>query len=431
MADKKTIHLNSDFFNLRKTRKKRPNLNDADESGTGNPAAKRTPPPITMSPLLKQKMLERRLRENKLQQLQKQFNRPKLATTNTTTKPALGGNAQPALNDDFNDSMNYLQTLKSFNSVEHEKQSYLKNKQRKQEDLHKRTLHNPYRLRNHVEPPAPSTFDDFNINLDLPPELLAENGTMLRPFGTNATESGDTSHFNNLALSSVVPSYNVDKAVPYGILRNGIKPTYRDWIKNSGTPASTSTSTFASPSASSFNMGVGVGTSTDNTLTPRQLAQQKIRYLREQLYNRQSLAAETTAATATGTQPPTTPTTLQPGETPIKKVTKTTYTHKYTLGRSKVKKSIAVLIKNSTIRNKIIDAHNELKTHSIPDIKRFLREHNLIKIGTNAPNDVLRQLYENSILTGDVVNTNGSVLLHNFTKSNMEDVFMDTMPPPE
>ena len=41
-------------------------------------------------------------------------------------------------------------------------------------------------------------------------------------------------------------------------------------------------------------------------------------------------------------------------------------------------------------------------------------EKNLIKIGSTAPNDVLRTIYEQSILAGDVTNTSGDIQIHNF-----------------
>jgi hypothetical protein len=39
---------------------------------------------------------------------------------------------------------------------------------------------------------------------------------------------------------------------------------------------------------------------------------------------------------------------------------------------------------------------------------------NLIKIGSTAPNDVLRILYEQSILAGDITNVEPATQLHNF-----------------
>ena len=63
-------------------------------------------------------------------------------------------------------------------------------------------------------------------------------------------------------------------------------------------------------------------------------------------------------------------------------------------------------------------AYRDLKHQPIHEIKTYLNEHNLIKIGSKAPNDVIRKLYENSKLTGDVFNLNNDTLLYNLVKSD-------------
>ena len=47
-----------------------------------------------------------------------------------------------------------------------------------------------------------------------------------------------------------------------------------------------------------------------------------------------------------------------------------------------------------------------------------LRKHNLTKIGSSAPEHILRAMYENSYLTGDVKNKNPEILLHNWSKED-------------
>jgi len=48
------------------------------------------------------------------------------------------------------------------------------------------------------------------------------------------------------------------------------------------------------------------------------------------------------------------------------------------------------------------------------DIKNYLSEKNLIKKGSEAPNDVLRKLYEDSILSGNINNLNNDNLVFNY-----------------
>ncbi len=97
-----------------------------------------------------------------------------------------------------------------------------------------------------------------------------------------------------------------------------------------------------------------------------------------------------------------------------KKISKKLTKRKFTLGKSKIHRKVGVLIKDNKTRKKIIEAQKELKRTSMPDIKKYLKHHGLIKVGTTAPNDVLRKMYESSILAGDITNTNKETLIHNF-----------------
>ena len=101
-------------------------------------------------------------------------------------------------------------------------------------------------------------------------------------------------------------------------------------------------------------------------------------------------------------------------DTYIPKLRRITRTYKYKLGKKKDAKHIGLLIKNRDTQKKIKQEVAQLKQQSIQDVKNFLREKNLIKLGSQAPNDVLRKLYEDSVLAGEITNTNNNNLVHNY-----------------
>ena len=101
-------------------------------------------------------------------------------------------------------------------------------------------------------------------------------------------------------------------------------------------------------------------------------------------------------------------------ESYIPKLRRITRTYKYKLGKKKDAKHIGLLIKNRDTQKKIKQEVAQLKQQSIQEVKNFLREKNLIKLGSQAPNDVLRKLYEDSVLAGEITNTNSDNLVHNY-----------------
>ena len=94
---------------------------------------------------------------------------------------------------------------------------------------------------------------------------------------------------------------------------------------------------------------------------------------------------------------------------------KKTIRRTYKIGKSKIHPKVSVLISNRTIRKNITTKTQLLKQTPIHDVKSFLIKRGLIKIGTIAPNDVLRQMYESTtLLCGDVYNHNPETVLYNF-----------------
>ncbi len=87
-------------------------------------------------------------------------------------------------------------------------------------------------------------------------------------------------------------------------------------------------------------------------------------------------------------------------------------TFKYNLGKKH--KVVSVLIKNVATRKNISNEHTRLKEVKLNDMKNYLKRHNLLKSGSNAPPDVIKKLYEQSLLSGDIRNTNKKSIVHNY-----------------
>ena len=61
----------------------------------------------------------------------------------------------------------------------------------------------------------------------------------------------------------------------------------------------------------------------------------------------------------------------------------------------------------------------QLKKVPIRDVRKYLIKQGFIKVGSDTPSDVLRQMYESALLMcGEVKNNNVDMLLHNFFHNN-------------
>ena len=98
----------------------------------------------------------------------------------------------------------------------------------------------------------------------------------------------------------------------------------------------------------------------------------------------------------------------------IPKILRKTKTLKFKLGRNNKNRKIGIYIKNRETLKNIKKDFNKLKDVDIVQVKKYLRQHNLINTGSTSPNDVLREIYEKAILSGEINNKNTNNLLNNF-----------------
>ena len=355
--------------------------------------------PLISPNVLKNKLLKR-IKEHKNRETENNVNNQKKLPTQ---KEETNRNSEAeklklsTFSDEFSDSINYLQTLSKQKKINDEKANYERQKIKKKEQLERQTVKN-YKSMN-----QPNI--ENNINLELPDELISKP---LIPVN-NTPPTGTPIHLST-------------DSVPYGIMKGGTKPTYRDWRKTQRNYD------VSNPSSTLTIQG--------NYLTKENNEREKrLTNLREKLKQKQQEDAkseiliqpvkieqnvETKLPEPNKENIVSLPPVNRNDIIGIKKITTKTIKKKYTLGKNKNKKYVSILVKDRGTRKLILNAQKDLKNKSINQVKEYLREHNFIKIGSNAPNDVLRKLYESAMLAGEITNSSSEILLHNFSKNDQE-----------
>jgi hypothetical protein len=344
--------------------------------------------PLISPSVLKNKLLKR-IKEHKQRETENLENNKRTLAVPQEKNEKI--NEISSYSDEFSDSINYLQTLSNQKKINNEKINYEKQKQKRREELERKTIKNFQPINNSISQQI--------VNVDLPEELR-------QPLINVNTENFIS---NNNPL-------RINDPVPYGVLKGGIKPTYRDWNKTQRNNVVLNPNSALIIEGSLFNKEKSERENRLNNLREKL----KFKHLEEtNKINDDIMMTQNLIQKQIVTNIPE----IRDFNEEIiatKKITKKTIKRKYTLGRSKIKKSVSVLIKDRGTRKKILNAQKELKRKPINDVKIYLREHNLIKIGSNAPNDVIRKLYESAMLAGEITNSNAETLLHNFSKDDKE-----------
>ena len=410
MSTKKTIQINPELFKMSgKTRKNREKK-------------ELTLNPIVSPNNLKNKLLKR-IKDHKTQEI-KGPSSPNI----TGSKPT---STDKSYTDEFYGALDYLSDL---------------TKKRKVTEAKQRSL-NTRTLKNYQPSQLPS---NSGISLDLPPELQ-------EPIKSSTFIPQINEVFN--------VNYRVEDDVPYGCLKNGKKKTYREW-KELSRPTIPDIPDIVRPPTPPKKTGEGFkgmfleGATPIETYKPEQMTLSREERL-EQIKNKlKKMQDQETASKQQSLdefkkleKQLSTPL-LSPlsSLTPLdelnefdkisstnddieelikeredkqeseknKTYLKKTIKRKFTLGKSDKLRRVSVLIKDRQTRKNIITTQKELKKTNITDVKKYLRQHGIIKVGSTCPADILRKTFESAVLTGEVTNTNKETLLHNFLSGDKE-----------
>lgn len=180
---------------------------------------------------------------------------------------------------------------------------------------------------------------------------------------------------------------------PYGCLKGGKKPTYRNWLHSTRKNIENNKPNLILHDEHDFN---------------------------KELHNRQTKLKE--LKTENEKKKPVVRVNeevLNQFDEKMKILNKKTFKKKYKLGRSKKNRTISILLKGFKQKEKIQEEYKKILNDDIKKMKRFLKKRGMLKTGSTAPNDVIRQMYSSSILSGSVNNLNKDVLMHNFLNDDI------------
>tara|TARA_Y100000992_G_scaffold70981_1_gene44554 strand:- start:11591 stop:12679 length:1089 start_codon:yes stop_codon:yes gene_type:complete len=362
MSTRKTIQINPQLFNIKrnKTEKKRPKKE---------------------KPLVKSNSLKREL-----------MKRIKTHADKVDKKASMINNSDLEFSNDFDKHMNYLNNLSKDTKTQNRK--------------NRKTRRSINSQPTPQEPPA--------AFLDLPPEL-----------NDNALTININPNEQNIKIKAPF-----QPEPPYGCLKGGDKPTFKDWKRKTQKSVNyndnimidtdemetTDTSNDMSNSIDKFvenrkqNETEKKEPTTLNNLKinpflniqserEKKLENIKDKFKKKVEHNEINSIVQKTKSKN------------EPRKFKYNKTVKRTY------GKNKGK--ISVCIKDAQTRKNVIEEQVELRKKPISEIKEYLKEKYLLKSGSHAPNEILRKIYEDAHLAGDIINKNEESLLHNYINNDM------------
>ena len=391
MSTKKTIQINPELFKMagNKTKKNKEKKN------------------LTLNPIispnnLKNKLLKR-IKEHKTQEFKDQeIQNQEFKNSKSKTPGIESQSSNPSTyTDEFYGALDYLSDLSK-------KQ---KSDAVKQRSINTKTLKNLYPVNTNA-----LSSNINNISLELPPELQETNSFI-----------PETNEIFNV-------NYKKVDDVPYGCLKNGKKKTYREWkeINNNNNGTIDIHDIVRPPTPPKKN--VLLQNPKIPVQTPPKLSREehleKIKNKLKQIQNQENEKKQETNLGISSLEDFSNDgididikdiNQIIKEKEPTKTYFKQTLKRKFTLGKSDKLRRVSVLIKDNETRKNIINTQKKLKKTSITDVRKYLRQHGIIKVGSTCPNDILRKVFESAVLTGEITNTNKDTLLHNFLSSEIEE----------
>lgn len=244
------------------------------------------------------------------------------------------------------------------------------------------------------------------VPLVVPSSTLLTNGILNQVLDQNISlEESDV--FKNVTNFAPIPAIHLPKPT-YGCLKGGSLPTYRTMkaqqpIQGNNVPTNTA------PYGGGDSLGQTLGGNPPpknnlSRLTPEQQRAELKQFLEKRKEEKQRVERVKRQRHIMK---------------PHKKQKRTT-TRTFRVGKSKHYAKVGVLIPNKTIRTQILAKKQHIRETPLQDVRKHLIKKGLIRVGSSCPNDVLRQMYESSMMMcGEIQNHNADNLLYNYLHNGL------------
>jgi len=388
MSDRKTININPALFQFGsgKTRKKKEHTKGPKEIKVKNALTK--PNKTTKGKVL------RYIREQQEKNFKEMFDNS--ISKNAKLESILKEPLVESPKSDFEDSVNYLKSI-----VDEEEK-------KKSAHLHNTTIRN--------RPISDSSFFE---------SILSEHPSVSNSLNDNNNIINQISPNDNQVLADFRLKPRMVLPEPtYGCLKNGKLPTYRMMMNqtmknnrpysNSNNNNNNISIVNTTPSSSTYNPQPAIVSvppsqsplfadplqgNTNPANIEERMKNEKLKNMSEMKQLRELIKKKATVV---------------PKNMKYLKQKKTVK-RTYYVGKSKVHPKVAVLVSNRTLRKKITTQAQLLKQVPIHEVKKYLIKKGFIKVGSVAPNDVMRKMYESAVLVGgEIQNHNSENLLYNY-----------------
>jgi hypothetical protein len=353
MNDKKTISINTAYFKQSGNKK------------SNNQTRSRKPKPLSIiAPNDLKRNLIKKVKEH-------QHNLHNSYNQNNTNETKNGSNNDQKMNrffpDEFKESLDYLVQL---------------SKQHKENTQNTQNTQNTPIQNSYINPQNSNNQQKRNINsfYNTPSNFQLEQVDIELPISLKDIQYSSPNLNTTLDKSNISQTSNDDK--PYGCLKNGFKPTYRNYMK-----------TLKKRPTKNDN----INGSNRNNLN-------HIKNFVHTTYKNKNLRSTDFRKSKSS-----------------KYVTKQIKTRRFKCGRNKKTRKVGVVLKSGKTRSKVLAEKQNIKARPYAQMKNELYKKGLLKIGTNAPRNLVTEIYENCILSGDVLNKNKDVLIHNYMNDTQKE----------